>query len=120
MNKKTIYIIVFVILVLVIVLFFKKIKSFFSESELYSEYDFLYPKPLARQLTGGLQYAMIYPDAIEDHNFPPSIEGCTEFCKKLNTGIIEQSMCMDSCMHTSGYIPGLYMLTDKQELVDNL
>ncbi len=121
MNRKTLYIIGTIVIIIGLVLLFKnQIKSFFNMEETYSEYDFLFPRPIPRQLTGQLQYAMLYPDAIEDHNFPPSIEGCTQFCKKLNTGIIEQAMCMDSCMHTSGYIPRLDMLTNKQELVDNL
>jgi hypothetical protein len=121
MNKKTLYlVVVFVIIVIIILLLKKQIKTILNIDESYGDYDFLFPRSIPRQLTGGLQYAMLYPDAIEDQNFPPSIEGCTQFCKKLNTGIIEQAMCMDSCMHTSGYIPRLDMLTNKQDLVDNL
>jgi hypothetical protein len=115
-NKNGILILTAIIVIIIVVFIFK----WLSKKEKYLNYDFLYPKPIPRQLTGSLQYAMIYPDAIENHNFPPSIEGCTEFCKKLNNGIIDTAICMDSCMHTSGYIPRLDMLTDKQELVMNL
>ncbi len=116
MNKTSLYLI-YSILILLLAF---SIYYFFEENEQFSSYDYLFPKPIPRQMTGGLQYAMIYPDAIENHKFPPSIEGCTQFCKKLNTGILDTATCMNTCMLSSGYIPRLDMLTDKQELVDYL
>ena len=57
-----------------------------------------------------------------DQNYLPSIEGCTLGCKQVNKNgnIIDIATCMNSCMHTSGYIPTTSMLTDMQELVENL
>ena len=105
MKHTTIYVISTVLLVVIIlaIVFKDKIKGLFSE-ENYRD----------------IQYAMIYDNAINDQSYLPSIQGCTEFCEKLNDGIIDVAECMDSCMHTSGYIPRLSMLTDMQELVQNL
>jgi len=106
MKENTKYILAGTLLLLLVIVFIfrNNIKSLLGLEENYRD----------------IQFAMLYPDAIEDHNFAPSIEGCTQFCKKINTGIIDQSICMDSCMHTSGYIPDIDMLTNKQELVDYL
>ncbi len=105
MKDKTMYILIFILLVVVVlgVIFKDTIKSWFSE-ENYRD----------------IQYAMIYDNAINDQDYLPSIEGCTKFCEKLNDGIIDVATCMDSCMHTSGYIPTLSMIPDMQELVQNL
>ena len=101
MKTQTIYIIVAVIILISLVIIFK--------DKLFKEEQFR-----------DIQYAMLYPDAIDEQNFAPTIEGCIEFCQKLNTGDYDQIQCMDSCMLYSGYIPRLEMLTDKQQLVDYL
>ena len=104
MKENTKYIVAGSLLIAIIILYIfrNKIKSFLG----LEEYN--------------LQYAMLYPEALENQNFPPTIEGCTNSCKIINTGIIDQAKCMDSCMHTSGYIPYIEMLTNKQQLVDYL
>ena len=105
MKENTKYIVAGSLLIafVIIYIFRNKIKTFLGLEEEYN-----------------LQYAMLYPDALENQNFSPSIEGCTNFCKIINTGIIDQAKCMDSCMHTSGYIPYIEMLTNKQQLVESL
>jgi hypothetical protein len=105
MKENTKYIVAGSLLftIIIIYIFRNKIKTFLGFEEDYN-----------------LQYAMLYPDALENQNFPPSIEGCTNSCKIINTGIIDQAKCMDSCMHTSGYIPYIEMLTNKQQLIDSL
>lgn len=107
MKRSNIYIIGAILLVIIIlgIIFKDKIKALFSE-ENYRD----------------IQYFIKYDNAINDQNYLPSIEGCTVECKKYNPDgtIVQIAECMDSCMHTSGYIPTISMLTDMQELVQNL
>jgi hypothetical protein len=107
MKRSTIYIIGAILLVIIIlaIIFKDKIKALFSE-ENYRD----------------IQYFINYDNAINDQSYLPSIEGCTEECKQVNKkgNITHVAECMDSCMHTSGYIPTISMLTDMQELVQNL
>ena len=101
MNTKTMYIIIGIIALIALLIIFK--------DKLFEEEQFR-----------DIQYAMLYPDAIDDHNFAPTMEGCDLFCNKLNTGEYDPIQCMDTCMIRSGYIPRLEMLTDTQQLVDYL
>jgi hypothetical protein len=107
MKRTSAYIIGGILLVIIIlgIVFKDKIKQFFS-GENYRD----------------IQYFIRYDNAIDNQDYLPSIEGCTIECKNYNPdGTIDEiATCMDSCMHTSGYIPTPSMLTDMQELVQNL
>lgn len=104
MKRTTVYILTILLIVLILAIIFKdKIKGWLSE-ENYRD----------------IQYAMIYDNAINDQSYLPSIEGCTLFCEKLNKGIYDTATCMNSCMHTSGYIPTMSMISNMQDLVENL
>lgn len=104
MKHTTMYMVIVLIIVIILAIIFKdKIKSWFKEENYRN-----------------IQYAMLYDDAINDQSYLPSIEGCTLFCEKLNNGIYDVSTCMDSCMHTSGFIPRLDMIPNMQDLVENL
>jgi hypothetical protein len=67
-----------------------------------------------------VQYMYQYKDALENHNFGPSVESCINECKQLNSDSKDQARCITYCGLNSRFIPYEEMIPNTETLFNYL